>query len=85
MKSCEIALLGGMDDADERKFWILVERELRHDDGAAASSHLQAGRPIYYCPHDFSDETVREWPDGRKELVHINDAGEISCLRPYAI
>lgn len=81
--NCRIDQLGNMDDSDERKFWILVERELRRDDGAAAKSHLAAGRPIYYCPDDFSDDIVREWPDGRKDLVQVSDAGDITYVRAW--
>lgn len=78
---CEIDRLDCLDESDERKFWVLVERELRCDDGEAGKSHLHAGRPIYYCVDEFTDEIVREWPDGRKELVHVSDTGEISSSR----
>jgi hypothetical protein len=80
MMNCRLDQLGNMDDSDERKFWILVERELRRDDGAAAESHLAAGLPVYYCLDDFSDDIVREWPDGRKDLVQVSDAGDITYL-----
>lgn len=79
---CGIDRLDCLDESDERKFWVLVERELRHDDGAAGKSHLHAGRPICYCVDDFSDEMVREWPDGSKELVEVSDTGEILSSRP---
>lgn len=47
------------------------------DDGRAARSHLAMGNPIYYCDDRFEDELIREWPDGRKELVHVSVSGEI--------
>jgi hypothetical protein len=83
MTNCRIDQLGDMDASEERKFWILVERELRCDDGAAAKSHLATGLPIYYCHDDFSDDIVREWPDGRKELVQVSDAGDIMYVRSW--
>jgi hypothetical protein len=79
--TCEIDRLDCLDESGERKFWVSFERELRHDDRDAAKSHLRAGRPIYYCVDDFSDEIVREWPDGRKDLVVVSDTGEILFSR----
>jgi hypothetical protein len=78
---CEIDRLDRMDKSEDRKFWVLFERELRRDDGDAGKSHLRAGRPICYCVDDFPDEMVREWPDGRRELVKVSNAGEILSCR----
>lgn len=72
-----------LDQIDDRTLDVRILRALRHDDGAAARSHLEAGRPIYYCPDDSNDAIVREWPDGRKDLVDVSDAGEILYLRCY--
>lgn len=80
--TCEIDRLDRMDKSEQRKFWVLFERELRRDDGDAGKSHLRAGRPIYYCVDDFTDEMVREWPDGRKELVKVGNTGGILSWRP---
>lgn len=55
---------------------------LDDDDGQAAKSHLKAGRPIYYCDDLYPDEFVRKWPDGRRELVSVDDAGNITAIRP---
>lgn len=66
-------------DLDDRAQDALIVRALRHDDGAAAQEHLRSGRPIYYCDEDFDEEDiVREWPNGTRELVDINDQGLIS-------
>lgn len=54
-------------------------RELAQYDDSAARMHLAAGRPIYY--HDqVRGELVREWPDGRIELVDVDDDGHIIVL-----
>lgn len=59
-----------------------IEEELESDsdDGAAAKAHLAAGRPIYYFD-DALQGNVRKWPDGRCELVEIDDQGVIVVLR----
>jgi hypothetical protein len=51
------------------------------DDGIAARDHLEAGYPIFYCDDRFDTEIVREWPDGRQELVKVGTDGEILQLR----
>jgi hypothetical protein len=71
-----------LDERAERKFALLFERELRHDDGAAAKAHLRAGRPVYYIDWRFDDEIVRRWPSGQCELVTLDDVGQIIHVRP---
>lgn len=59
---------------------LAADLDADNDDGAAAQAHLDAGRPIYV----YDDEVqgmVRIWPDRRRELVEINDQGEIVVLR----
>ncbi len=53
------------------------------DDGQAAQSHLDAGRPIYYCEDAYPDEMVREWPGGNRELVTVALDGTILRAKPY--
>lgn len=48
--------------------------------GNAAREHLAAGRPICYWD-DALQGNVREWPDGRRELVKLDDQGVIVVLR----
>lgn len=49
----------------------------RHDDGAAAKEHLQAGFPIYYAKDDTpAGLLIKEHPNGRRELVRFNRAGD---------
>lgn len=51
------------------------------DDGQAAKGHLAAGRPIYYCEDAYSEEMIRKWPDGRRELVKIDANGGVVVTR----
>ncbi len=61
-------------DAD---LWPILEAAARYDDGAAARSHLDAGRPIYYGEKDTPPGlVVKEYPDGRRELVRFDHMGE---------
>jgi hypothetical protein len=60
-----------------------AENLMKPDDGAAAKAHLAAGRPIYYCEDAYPDEMVRKWPDGRRELVKVTEAGNVWSIRPY--
>ena len=72
-------------ELDDRAQDTLIARALRRDDGSAAQEHLRAGRPIYYCDDDLSDNRmVREWPDGTREIVDIDDTGHatvLACVR----
>ncbi len=74
--------LDQMPPAEERRFWRDLERALSHDDGRAAKAHLAAGRPIYYEDSRYPGGVVRQYPDGRLELVDVDDNGEIILLRP---
>lgn len=56
-----------------------ILRELRQGDDSAARAHLAAGRPIYYHDQEH-DGLVREWPDGRIELVDVDEDGHIIVL-----
>jgi hypothetical protein len=71
-----------MTSAEENQFWIALEKALRHDDGDAAKSHLAAGHSVYYRDDGFPDGIVREWPDGRRELVSIDMiTGDVTVTR----
>lgn len=43
------------------------------DDGAEALRHLAAGRAIYYWDECYPDDVVKEFPDGRRQLVTFKD------------
>ena len=73
--------LDKMNPEEEQQFWELFEKELAHDDGAAAQAHLDAGRPIYYR-EDGIEGCIREWPGGRREIVTIDNSNVIHVVRP---
>jgi hypothetical protein len=73
---CDFNMLCELDDRAQD---VLITRALRHDDGSAAQEHLRSGRPIYYCEDDVDEDgIVREWPDGTREIVDIDDQGHIA-------
>lgn len=77
------AYIGGMATqlkkpaASESDLWPMIEAALRNDDGAAAREHLEAGFPIYYSEADTPpDVVIKQYPDGRRELVRFDMDGE---------
>lgn len=41
----------------------------------AVSNHFKAGRPVYYRERTTPKEhVIKEYPDGRRELLDANDA-----------
>lgn len=64
------------DDPNEA-LWRDLLRAARHDDGAAAQEHLRVGFPIYYVEEDTPPNLlVKEHPDGQRELVRFDRAGD---------
>jgi hypothetical protein len=82
---CNIRLPINNSDSPEREeelFRALLKAVLAKDDGAAAAEHLAAGRPITYRDARFPNAIMRKWPDGRRELVDVDEEGNIIVLRP---
>ena len=73
--------LSQMTPEQEAQFWEQFERELDSDTGEAAKAHLAAGRPIYYMDPAYPDQIVKEYPDGRRELVYVDKAGQVTVLK----
>lgn len=65
----------------EDDFGLDFEKQLEHDDGAAARSHLEAGRWITYRDQKYPGAMVREWPSGKRELIEADLFGNIRVLR----
>ena len=82
MDTLEIEKLENMSPVEEQVFWATFEKALANDDGAAAKAHLAAGRPIHYCDDLYPNDYIREWPDGRRELVAVDEKGAVSVIRP---
>lgn len=61
----------------EADLWPMIEAILRREDDFAAREHLAAGFPIYYGEDDTpAGMVVKEYPDGRRELVRFDEDGE---------
>ncbi len=58
-----------------------IVRGITYDDGRAAKEHLAAGRAIYYGDEKYPGEIVREWPDGRRQIVSVNAKSEVCVIR----
>lgn len=80
--SLSIKDLENMPPGEEKHFWTVFESVLAKDDGQAVKTHLEAGRPVYYCDDRFPDDMIRKWSDGRKERVSIDAAGKIFMVQP---
>ena len=51
--------------------------------GSEARRHLEAGRPIYYMePNTPKGLVIREYPDGRREFVRLDQNGAIEVVEP---
>jgi len=56
-------------------------RQILKDDGQAAKAHLASGRPIFYCDDEISSTyIVREWPDGRLQLIDVDRYGDVNVI-----
>ena len=58
-----------------------IERAVQFDDGLAAKTHLAAGRAIYYGDPRFPGQIVKEYPDGRRQLVDIDEKSVVTIIR----
>lgn len=57
------------------------ESALANDDGQAAKEHLAAGRPIYYGDDRYPEGVIKEYPDGRRQLVSVSADGEVTIVQ----
>ncbi len=64
--------LSNMTPEQEKQFFDEFERQLDSDTGEAAKAHLAAGRPIYYEDPEYPGDLVKEYPNGKRELVSID-------------
>ena len=61
--------LSHMTIEQEQRFWEQFERDLDSDTGEAAQEHLAAGFPIYYGDPAYPGQVMKQYPDGRCQLV----------------
>lgn len=57
-----------------------IEHAIRFDDGLDAKSHLAAGRSINYGDSRYPGQIIKEYPDGRKQLVDIDEKSVVTPL-----
>ncbi|MBK4737825.1 hypothetical protein [Noviherbaspirillum pedocola] len=72
-----------MKSDEQNRMWKQLELELVRSDGEVARADMAPGDPVYYCEDAYPDEMVREWADGRKELVRVSFEGKVVRARPY--
>ena len=77
-----IEQLPNMTAEQERRFFDEFERQLNQDTGEAAKAHLAAGRPIYYEDPKYPNQLVKEYPEGRRQIVDFDmTTGEEIVIR----
>lgn len=72
----DMSILENGSKSDVERFWKAFERCIANDDGAAARSHLRAGRAIFISDPRYPGKVVRKWPDGSLELMIFDEANE---------
>lgn len=73
MGQLDFSKLETMSEAEERRFMAAFTNALAQDKGEEAHRHLAAGRAIYYGDDRYPDAVVKEYPDGRRQLVTFAD------------
>jgi hypothetical protein len=58
-----------------------IEQAAHFDDGLAAKTHLAASRAIYYGDPQYSGQIVKEYPDGRTQLVNIDEQNVVIVIK----
>lgn len=59
-----------------------LEQALANHGDAAARSHLEKGRPVYYADPKYPGYIVKKNPDGSQQLVRVQADGTITVVRP---
>ncbi len=81
MEFQQIKSVDMMTFAEQELFWRYLEVAFAHDDGATAREHLAAGREITYRDPLLGNALIREWPDGRREVIKADLEGNITVIR----
>ncbi len=73
----DVSAIDDMNEREELKAFATFTNDLANDRGEAASSHLAAGRAIYFVDDRYGDAIVKQYPDGRRQIVDFTDDREI--------
>lgn len=82
MNTLKIEDLENMNVEEIAQFWLDFETEVVKDD-VAAKEHLEAGRAIYFIKN--GREIVKEWPDGRCEIVKLKSRSSKEAVAILAV
>lgn len=64
-------------DPDDKE-WDAFVKLASDDDGEAVTSHLRAGRPVYYAESTTPPGLlIKEYPCGCRELVRFDPKGDV--------
>ena len=75
--SIEFLTGGSATPKQELDLWVSLSLEIERDADAAAQDHLEHGYPIYCQAEGAGNDVVeKRYPDGRRELVRFDPAGE---------
>ncbi|MEB2541746.1 MULTISPECIES: hypothetical protein [Burkholderia] len=69
----DVRMLETDEPVDVGRFFEAFEREIEDAGDEAARHHLNAGRPIYVGDDAFPGRVIRQYPDGRRELMRLNE------------
>jgi len=69
----DVRILETAGPIEEGRFFEAFEREIEGVGDEAARRHLTAGRPIYIGDDEFPGRVIRLYPDGRRELMRLDE------------
>jgi hypothetical protein len=58
---------------EEQRFFEEFEKELTEGSDEVAKRHLAAGRAIYIGDDAYPGKTIRLYPDGRREIIGLDE------------
>ena len=63
----------GMNKDEENRFWEQFKKDHANAGALAAKARDEAGLPMYYSDDAYPGKVLRKWPDGKKEVVEIDE------------